>query len=262
MLRCPVCLHPLIKEDNAYRCENKHLFDCAKEGYVNLSLSQKQRDRGDNKKMVDARHAFLQKGSYRKLQACVLEVLEELDFDVLLDAGCGEGYYTHAIYQAFNASIIAIDLSKSALKKCARETGILSVLSSLAKLPLFDQSVDVFLSIFSPYALDEAKRVLKNGGYFIRVKPGVNHLLELKENLYDSIRLNPDDLIDDSKLKLIQRKTVEDSVLLKQDELSDLLYMTPYAYKAHPAKIEALLKLEQLRISFLFILEIYRFEDS
>ena len=40
MLICPVCKKKLIKENKTFRCENNHSFDCAKQGYVNLSRKQ------------------------------------------------------------------------------------------------------------------------------------------------------------------------------------------------------------------------------
>ena len=34
LFRCPVCGGSLTREDRAYRCENGHSYDIAKEGYT------------------------------------------------------------------------------------------------------------------------------------------------------------------------------------------------------------------------------------
>lgn len=63
MLICPVCKKKLIKENKTFRCENNHSFDCAKQGYVNLSRKQ-TKNHGDNALMVKARTDFLEKDYY------------------------------------------------------------------------------------------------------------------------------------------------------------------------------------------------------
>ena len=39
VFRCPVCEEPLLCQERNYRCTNGHLFDIAREGYVNLLLA-------------------------------------------------------------------------------------------------------------------------------------------------------------------------------------------------------------------------------
>ncbi|MCI2284110.1 hypothetical protein L3081_12860 [Colwellia sp. MSW7] len=66
---CPLCQQALILNDNTYRCINNHSFDRAKQGYVNLLPVQFKHSKapGDNKDMVNARRAFLDKGFYQPL---------------------------------------------------------------------------------------------------------------------------------------------------------------------------------------------------
>ena len=69
MLICPVCGMPLSKEDRTLRCENRHSFDIAKEGYVNLLRSGKSGDLiGDDKTSARCRRDFLNKGYYTLLK--------------------------------------------------------------------------------------------------------------------------------------------------------------------------------------------------
>ena len=64
MLVCPVCQNPLIQNGKNLSCEKNHSFDQAKQGYVNLLPVQFKHSKapGDNKEMVVARRAFLDKG--------------------------------------------------------------------------------------------------------------------------------------------------------------------------------------------------------
>lgn len=52
---------------------------------------------GDNKEMVIARRAFLDKGFYSPLIDKLINFYQEFASDnaIMLDAGCGEGFYTH-----------------------------------------------------------------------------------------------------------------------------------------------------------------------
>ena len=52
---CPVCKKILSKQDKTYKCENRHSFDIAKEGYINLYLHKSQNS-GDNPDMIKNRN--------------------------------------------------------------------------------------------------------------------------------------------------------------------------------------------------------------
>lgn len=96
---CPLCHQPLSREKNSYICPQRHQFDMAKEGYVNLLPVQhkRSRDPGDSAEMIQARRAFLDAGHYQPLRdAIVAQLRERLDekATAVLDIGCGEGYYT------------------------------------------------------------------------------------------------------------------------------------------------------------------------
>ncbi|CSF62226.1 23S rRNA methyltransferase A [Shigella sonnei] len=95
---CPLCHQPLSREKNSYICPQRHQFDMAKEGYVNLLSVQhkRSRDPGDSAEMMQARRAFLDAGHYQPLRdAIVAQLRERLDdkATAVLDIGCGEGYY-------------------------------------------------------------------------------------------------------------------------------------------------------------------------
>lgn len=116
MLICPVCKEKLIKENKTFRCVNNHSFDCAKQGYVNLSRKQ-TKNHGDNALMVKARTDFLEKDYYDFMRQYVKEKVKG---NVYLDAGCGQGYYTKEIGANFEQSY-GIDLSKEAILHASKQ---------------------------------------------------------------------------------------------------------------------------------------------
>ena len=88
---CPLCHAPLERRDNSYICPQRHQFDLAKEGYVNLLPVQfkRSRDPGDSAEMMQARRAFLDAGHYQPLRDAICAYLQTFAPTDLLDIGCG-----------------------------------------------------------------------------------------------------------------------------------------------------------------------------
>ncbi len=99
LLMCPVCREALHLTEKTWSCVNKHSYDVAKQGYVNLHVVQHKHSKnpGDTPESVQARRAFLSAGFYAPLQHAVVTKIAELKINNLLDIGCGEGYYTNAM---------------------------------------------------------------------------------------------------------------------------------------------------------------------
>ena len=161
---CPLCGAPLDREEQRWSCPNRHSFDRAAAGYVHLLPANKKhsQDPGDDKAMVAARSAFLEKGWYAPLRGALCQAVAEYAVNfpdpVLVDSGCGEGYYTVGLFQALSAAelspqIAGVDLSKAALRRAAKRLpeGEFAVASAY-HLPLPDKSADVLVDIFSPLA--------------------------------------------------------------------------------------------------------------
>ena len=106
---CPVCKEELKLDGRTYRCINNHCFDCAKQGYVNLLQSNKSKSKrhGDDKLMIEARTEFLNTDSYKPLCDLMCELLQKYipQNACVLDAGCGDCYYTEKIEKAELAPI-------------------------------------------------------------------------------------------------------------------------------------------------------------
>ena len=261
MLRCPVCKEPIFKEnDKTYRCDNRHSFDIAKKGYVNFLLVHKMNSKlpGDNKLMVDARSDFLGKGYYRVFQEKLKELVNEHCPTTVLDAGCGEGYYTDAIYED-SRTVIGIDISKTALQKAApKNRNITYIAASLFDLPIQNESVELLYSLFAPYAGEEFYRVLKKDGVMILGIPGENHLIELKNVIYENPYKNK---VKDYQLPGFQfqkAEMIETKIHLQcQEDILNLFQMTPYYYRTSREDHQKLLALDRLTTRVEFNILIY-----
>ena len=258
LFRCPVCGGILERTDKQYVCLNGHSFDIAKEGYVNLLPANFQHSKtpGDDKEMISARTRFLEGGWYGPLRIELCKLIKELapPSPVLLDAGCGEGWYTQAMagtVAALGGRTAGIDLSKPAVKKAAKRCpGAELAVGTLYHLPMGDGTADVLVNCFSPLAADEFGRVLRPGGLFLYVVPGPRHLWELKEVLYDTPYENEEKREEYPGFRYRDIVPVETTFTLpaKQD-IQDLFSMTPYYWKTPKAGAERLARLDRLTVT-------------
>ena len=242
-----------VKKENTLRCASGHNFDMARQGYVNLLMSNKsaQKRHGDDKAMVQARTEFLQGGWYAPLRDAVVQaaVSHAPDAKVLLDIGCGEGWYTCAVKEALPGCLGAgIDISRQALIAAAKRDKTLRLaVAGVNHLPVADQSVDILLNIFAPCDDGEFLRVLRPGGIVIRAVPLQEHLMGLKRAVYDTPYLNkftpyaPKGFVQAQYSEVRYHITLQD----KQD-IHNLFLMTPYYYKTSRADQEKLEKLAVL----------------
>ena len=249
MLSCPICQAPLAAVDNGVACPANHRFDRARQGYLNLLPVQHKnsRDPGDNQAMVEARRRFLEGGHYAPVAKRLAELLAERAPARWLDIGCGEGYYTAQVADALpGADGYALDISREAVKRaCKRNPQLSWLVASMARIPLLDGSCQALLSVFSPLDWQEAKRVLSPGGGLMRIGPNKDHLLELREKLYDQVR----DYSDDKHLALVPEgmhhahsEELRFTLRLDSEQArADLLAMTPHGWRASAEKREAVI---------------------
>ena len=166
-LRCPICQSPLVADEKGASCQNNHQFDRAKQGYLNLLPSHRMRSKqpGDDKQMIQARTRFLDSGHYgpvaEALAGTLVERLGESRAPAILDAGCGEGYYSEKIHRTLpGAKICGIDISKPAILACCRRNKALQwLVASVSDLPVVDNEIDAVVSVFSRCDWQEFSRV-------------------------------------------------------------------------------------------------------
>ncbi|MBQ0010084.1 MAG: methyltransferase domain-containing protein [Ruminococcus sp.] len=266
---CPVCGKPLARNEKTLSCENGHTYDLARKGYVNLLLSQQSKDKrhGDDTIMIAARRDFLDSGAYAPLREKTAETVlsRAKDGDVLLDVGCGECYYTEAILRradetGLSLSALGIDISKEALAYAHKRTADVKLaVASIFSLPVADESVDLLLNMFAPYAPAEFARVLTSGGYLIRTFPREKHLWELKQAVYDTPYENEIETVELSGFDLIREERITYPLALTSPEqIGALFRMTPYYYKTSKEGQARAAALEQLTVTADFALITYR----
>ncbi len=262
MLRCPVCRQSLQKtEHKTMVCQNGHSFDISKKGYTNLLLVHKTHSKlpGDNKQMVDARSDFLNQGYYAPLLEELKQLIDSYSPKTVLDAGCGEGYYTNGIYHP-SRSVVGIDISKLALQKAApRNRNITYLTASLFDLPIHDKSVDLLFSLFAPYAGEEFYRVLEEGGIMILGIPGEDHLWELKSVIYEHPYKNQVKEYSLPPFRFIQSKKIYTKILLQNPkDIQNLFKMTPYYYRTKKEDLEKINHLKTFEVTIAFELLVYQ----
>lgn len=263
ILICPNCKSRLYREEGSFLCKHGHRFDLSSSGYLHLLPSNHMRSKipGDNKQMVKARRDFLTKGYYQPISDLLnREVLRfckrgtELQ---VLDAGCGEGYYTQRLAEAMQADglsfqITGLDISKfavdAAAKSALRQPQLSDCLqygvASVFDLPAKDHSCHVVTNLFAPVCPEEYSRVLKRGGILVFAVTSTKHLWELKESIYETPYENEKFDHEYEGFSMIGKEKATTTISLQtQEEIDNLFTMTPYYYKS---SVEAVQKLHGL----------------
>jgi 23S rRNA (guanine745-N1)-methyltransferase len=270
IFQCPVCGQILMNREKANVCENNHSFDKAASGYVNLLPPKASSGvSGDSREMAMARRAFLSGGYYAQLSqqinAKVSSLLKDIENPSVLDAGCGEGYYTNNLYidlakKHEEFTLAGIDISRDSVKYASKlNHNIPFAVASIFHLPVADESCNAVISIFAPCSDEEFSRVLSQGGYLITVIPGKRHLFGLKEVVYDAPYENDEQGYPLPDFKLIDRSEIGwQCTIGKNEDISNLFLMTPYFWKSPAEGSERLKKLDMLTTDFAFIISVYQ----
>ncbi|MFM2481602.1 23S rRNA (guanine(745)-N(1))-methyltransferase [Celerinatantimonas sp. YJH-8] len=235
ILSCPICQQPLTLHDQSWKCTHQHSFDQAKEGYINLLPVQFKHSKtpGDAQNMVDARKQFLAQGHYHPLLEHIQYWLKEHHsaIDNLLDIGCGEGYYTRHL-NSLAKQVWGLDIAKTAIKKAAKADPFGKyIVASSHHLPIQNQSIDLISRIFAPLYVPEILRCLKPNGIVMSVVPGPRHLWQLRELIYDDVRLHDDTAVTIKGMQCIANYPLSYTMPLSPQERQWLMTMTPFAWK-------------------------------
>ena len=263
MLRCPICAGALTKEERVYRCEKGHCFDVARQGYVNLLPVQNKHSAqpGDTKEQVLARRAFLEGGFYMPIVKALCDLAKKHGCGgTLLDAGCGEGYYSSRLAESLGARLLGLDISKEAVRAAAgRYKNGLWLCASAAHIPVEDGSVDLLTSLFAFTAPEEFRRVLTAEGAFIQVLAAQDHLLGLKNIVYPELKLKEKDSVPELPgFRLAESLAVRFTFTLEGDQVQNLLYMTPHVYRIGKEGAENLRNTQTLTDTASCVINLYK----
>ena len=244
---CPICQENLALVESSLKCSNRHSFDLAKFGYVNLAPQIKQSANYD-KENFQNRQQILEAGFYQAILEGVSVLLTTNPFaKTVLDIGCGEGFYSRKLQESHSdKTFYAFDISKDSVQIAAKSEPNWAVnwfVGDLARLPIKDASMDILLDIFSPANYGEFRRVLSQNGILIKVIPTENHLKEIRQMVQDQLT-KKDYSNQDIKEHFQEHFSIQSSQtasLIKPitaEQRQALLSMTPLLFHVDHTKID------------------------
>lgn len=262
-LICPICGQTLQKLDREYRCGNRHSFDIARQGYVNLLTVQQKKSLhpGDTREQVASRRTFLEGGFYEPISRALCDTARELGASgPILDVGCGEGYYSAALAQALEAELTGLDISKEAVRfAAAKYKNARWLCATAAHLPVVDGSVGTLTSLFALTMPEEFKRVLGPDGLYFQVLAAQDHLLGLKGIIYPELHLKEKDSVPEIPgFRLVKTQPIRFTFTVEGAQVQNLLSMTPHVYRISKEGAARLAATEELTDTASCVLNVYR----
>lgn len=260
---CPICARPLTREAHSLVCENRHSFDIARQGYVNLLAVQQKHSAapGDTREQVLSRRAFLEAGFYTPISQALNQAA--LDFGAsgeILDVGCGEGYYSTRLSEALGAPLTGLDISKEAVRCAAASHKQHNwICATAAHIPVADNSVGVLTSLFAITLPEEFHRVLREGGLYLQVLAAEDHLMGLKSIVYDEIHHKEKNTVPElSGFTLLDSRPIRFSFTVEGDQLRNLFAMTPHLFRIGKEGAARLAETTELTDTASCVLNVYR----
>ena len=244
---CPICQENLTLVESSLKCSNRHSFDLAKFGYVNLAPQIKQSANYD-KENFQNRQQILEAGFYQAILEDISDLLAtNPSAKTVLDIGCGEGFYSRKLQESHpDKTFYAFDISKDSVQIAAKSEPNWAVnwfVGDLARLPIKDASMDILLDIFSPANYGEFQRVLSKDGILIKVIPTKNHLKEIRQMVQDQLT-KKDYSNQDIKEHFQEHFSIQASQIasltkpITGEQRQALLAMTPLLFHVDQTKID------------------------
>lgn len=228
---CPKCLSESHIEGISLVCNENHCYDFSKKGYIHLINNYKSTKYSEN--LFKARSEVFSNGFYENVLKNIQNLIEKYAKDVVLDIGCGEGYYIKKLKTVFPEKYFyGLDNSKDAIELAVKEDKLNPyMVANLANLPFKDGSVSCILNILTPANYEEFFRVLGDDGYLIKTIPNTNYLREIRELIGGKEYTNSDTVkLIEENCKIVDRITVSDTFQLTKEQAASFLKMTPLTF--------------------------------
>ncbi len=264
---CPICQSPLLQHpaSKGYYCQNKHHFDVAKEGYLNLLPVQhkKSKEPGDSREMMRSRRNFLEAGFYQPLAQAIATLIDRRRAANspmhILDMGCGEGYYSRQIEALCRnpetLDLHGIDIAKNAILAAAKkQPNAHFIVASNKRMPYGDHFFDLIVRIYAPSNDIEIIRLLKSGGLLLTVTPGPRHLWQLREFIYSKVKEHSIEIALPEGFRQIDSQRLRYSIRPHQEQRMALLQMTPFAWRTKGETLSKIQRAKELEIETDFII--------
>ena len=262
-LLCPLCGEPLNRQERQYCCGNRHSFDIARQGYVNLLPVQQKKSLhpGDTREQVLSRRAFLEAGFYQPIVDTLCTAAKELVASgPVLDVGCGEGYYSTRFAAALEAELTGLDISKEAVRcAAAKYKDALWLCGTASHLPVAAGSAGCITSLFALTMPEEFRRVLRSDGLYFQVLAAQDHLLGLKSIIYPELNLKQKDSVPEIPgFERIRTVPIRFAFTVEGEQIQNLLSMTPHLFRISKEGAARLAATERLADTASCVLNIYR----
>jgi len=259
MLLCPVrgCRLPLTRPSiGAWMCARAHSFDVARSGYINLLQPQDRRSKhpGDTKAAVAARRRLHDLGVTAPLLRGIAEIIGAQPSDVVLDAGCGDGFYLGTLAREIGFDTHGLDISTFAAEAAARrfppnERCQWIVANADRFVPYADGSFSLVLSITARMNAPEFRRVLRGpeagkGGRLLVALPSPEDLAELRSHMGEAGRDRVARTIETfaPSFTLAEQRRVTTSANLSAEAVQDVLLSIYRPMRSRPV--------EAMRVTF------------
>lgn len=240
MLLCTVrnCRSPLHRDGQRAVCQRGHSFDYARSGYLNLLQPQERRSKhpGDTPEAVAARRRLHDRGVTAPLLDGIGEMLGAAASDVVLDAGCGEGFYLGSLAERLGFQGHGIDISIPAIDAAARRyPGCKWVVGNADRfLPYADASFTHVISITARRNAPEFRRVLQPGGHLLVAVPSPEDLIELrgrgKDRSASTLAEFPEGF------RMVEQARIETTAALDEAAMEDVLLAIYRPLRPEPAR--------------------------
>lgn len=235
LLRCPRCSGKIERRGGSLLCPKGHCYDLSRYGDVNFA--PEKRESFYTKALFESRARVFAAGVFDPVIAAIDEALAahlpQGRCAVLVDAGCGEGFYTRRVLEGTPMTRIGFDLCKEAVRLAARGGRDASFfVGDLANIPLGDGCADVLLDVFTPANYAQFARVLRPGGLLVKLAPRAGYLAELREAARGLLRRGehdgaPVEQYAQKHMALLDRREITYTLPVDEVLAADLARMTP-----------------------------------
>lgn len=229
--RCPMCCANSKITEISLLCENNHRYDFSKKGYIHLINNYKATKY--NEELFIARKNIFETGFYKPVLEVLKVLMEKYSKKVVVDVGCGEGYYIRNLKKMFpNKYFFGLDNSKSALGTAVKvDKDNPYMLANLAALPFKDKSVSCVLNILTPANYEEFFRVLGEEGYLIKIIPNADYLKEIRDLVSVGEYTNCDTIkLIENTCDIVERTRISNTYRLTEILAENFLKMTPLTF--------------------------------
>jgi 23S rRNA (guanine745-N1)-methyltransferase len=242
----------LTREERRIVCPNGHSFDVARSGYINLLQPQDRRSKnpGDTADAVAARRRLHDRGVTEPLLRAIAEMVAAGAGDVVLDAGCGDGFYLGSLARQIGFDAHGVDISIPAVDAAAKRYPECEwvVANADRSLPYGDRSFSIVLSITGRMNAGEFRRVLRDDGRLLVALAAADDLIELRGVGRDRVDRTVETFAKD--FALVDRRQVTTSTDLDAAAVHDVLLSIYRPMRAQPA--------EAMRVTFSLDLLLFR----